>query len=324
MSDRAPAMHSPTRSAHDRPRLVLVTRRTPLEVLMDQFGTYGQARFYLESRGESIGWAEETHQRFEASFARVQAAVPPDERRVRVDRADLSSFLFAPDDVVVVVGQDGLVANVAKYLDGQLTIGVNPDPQRYDGLLCAHAAEGMPRLLAWLWTQNQGVYHVQQRSMAQVEREDGQRLLALNEVFVGHRTHQSARYRLRVDGREERQSSSGLICATGTGGTGWVRSIARQRHLDVTLDAEEQRLVWLVREPFPSVVTGTDLDFGMLGADASLEVVSEMGDDGVIFADGIEADRLDFLSGQVARITLARQRLHLVVPQFSLPSPGSV
>jgi len=161
-----------TRPAHERPRLVLVTRRTPLEVLIDQFGTYGQARFYLESRGESIGWAEKTHQRFEASFASVQAAVPSDERRVRVDRGDLSSFLFAPDDVVVVVGQDGLVANVAKYLDGQLTIGVNPDPQRYDGLLCRHAAAGMPHLLAWLETHDQRQYQVQHRAMAQVERED--------------------------------------------------------------------------------------------------------------------------------------------------------
>jgi hypothetical protein len=304
----------PARGARDLPRLVLVTRRTPLEVLIDQFGTYGQARFYLASRGQDIGWAEETHQRFEASFASVQAAVPPDERRVRVGRAELSSFLFAPDDVVVVVGQDGLVANVAKYLTGQLTIGVNPDPRRYDGVLCAHAAEAMPRVLAWLSSREERGYHVQQRAMAQVEREDGQRLLALNEVFVGHRTHQSARYRLRVAGREERQSSSGLLCATGTGVTGWVRSIARQRHLDVSLDAEEQRLVWLVREPFPSVSTGTDLDFGMLGPDAALELVSEMGDDGVIFADGIEADRLDFLSGQLARITLASQRLHLVVP----------
>jgi len=302
------------RGAHDLPRLVLVTRRTPLEVLIDQFGTYGQARFYLASRGESIDWAETTHQRFEASFARVQAAVPSDERRVRVDRADLASFLFAPDDVVVVVGQDGLVANVAKYLDGQLTIGVNPDPERYDGLLCPHAAESMPQLLAWLGSSERSRYRVQQRTLAQVEREDGQRLLALNEVFIGHRTHQSARYRLRVDGREERQSSSGLICTTGTGGTGWARSIARQRHLELTLEPEAPRLAWLVREPFPSVSTGTDLDFGLLEPDASLEVVSEMAAEGVIFADGIEADRLDFLTGQKARITLAPQRLHLVVP----------
>ena len=297
-----------------RARLVLITRKTPLELLLERHGTYGQARFYLESRGQSIAWAEEVHERFTAGLARVQAAVPPDERRVRLDRADLATFLFAPDDVVIVVGQDGLVPNVAKYLEGQLTIGINPDPQRYDGILCAHPPEVTPRLLDWLEARDQGQFQVEQRSMALVEREDGQRLLALNEVFVGHRTHQSARYRLRVGGREERQSSSGLICATGTGSTGWARSIARQRQLDLVIGPEEARLAWLVREPFPSVSTDTDLDFGFLGPDEALEVVSEMGEDGVIFADGIEVDRLDFAVGQTARISVAPQRLHLVVP----------
>jgi hypothetical protein len=294
-------------------RLVLVTRKTPLELLLERHGTYGQARFYLEARGQSIAWAEEAHELFAAGLACVQAAIPPDERRLRLDRADLATFLFSPDDVLVVVGQDGLVPNVAKYLDGQLTIGVNPDPQRYDGVLCAHPPDAMPRLLNWLETRG-GLFHLEQRAMAVVEREDGQRLLALNEVFVGHRTHQSARYRLRVGGQEERQSSSGLICATGTGSTGWARSIARQRQLDLVIGPEEARLAWLVREPFPSVSTEVDLDFGFLGRDDSLEVVSEMGEDGVIFADGIEGDRLDFAVGQMATIRVAQQRLHLVVP----------
>jgi hypothetical protein len=150
--------------------------------------------------------------------------------------------------------------------------------------------------------------------MAVVEREEGQRLLALNEVFVGHRTHQSARYRLRVGGREERQSSSGLICATGTGSTGWARSIVQQRHLELAIAPEEARLAWFVREPFPSISTAIDLDFGILGQDESLEVLSEMGEDGVIFGDGIEADRLDFVTGQRARLGLAEQRLNLLVP----------
>ncbi len=295
-------------------RLVLVTRKTPLELLLERHGTYGQARFYLESRGESIAWAEEVHERVSAGLARVQAAIPPDERRLRLDRGDLATFLFAPADVLIVVGQDGLVPNVAKYLDGQLTIGINPDPQRYDGVLCPHPPEVMPLLLEWLETRATGPFQLEQRSMALVAREDGLQLLALNEVFVGHRTHQSARYRLRVGGQEERQSSSGLICATGTGSTGWAKSIARQRQLDLVIGPEEARLAWLVREPFPSVSTDVDLDFGFLGRGEALEVVSEMGEDGVIFADGIEADRLDFAVGQTARISVAQQRLHLVVP----------
>ncbi len=310
---------SSTLSAAHARRLVVVTRKTPLEVLLERHGTYGQAKFYLESRGQNISWAANTHARFEAGLAAVQAAFGSDERRVRLDRADLPTFLFAPEDVVIVVGQDGLVPNVAKYLDGQLTIGINPDPERYDGVLCRHAPAAIPHFLRWLEEEvrSERTFHVQHRTMAAVEREDGQRLLALNEVFVGHRTHQSARYRLQVAGRVERQSSSGIICATGTGSTGWARSIARQRHLELDLAPEDSRLAWFVREPFPSVASQTELDFGLLG-DASngttwLEAVSEMGEDGVIFADGIEADYLDFLSGQKARIQVAEQRLNLVV-----------
>ncbi len=296
-------------------RLVLVTRRTQLELLLERHGTLDQARFYLRSRGQDIGWYEEAHARFGAAFARVQAAIPADRRRVRIDRADLDRFLFAPDDVVLVLGQDGLLANTAKYLDGQLALGINPDPSRHDGVLCPHRPEAVPRLLSWLERRSDGRFRVERRVMAVAEREDGQRLLALNEVFVGHRSHQSARYRLRADGREERQSSSGLICSTGTGSTGWARSIARQRLLDAALPTpEEPRLAWFVREPFPSVGTGVDLDVGSLGPRNRLEVASEMAEDGVIFADGIEADHLEFLDGHVVRIGLADRALNLVVP----------
>jgi NAD kinase len=332
-----------------QPRLVLVTRKTPWEVLLERHGTSAQARFYLETRGQSTHWAEEAHERFAAALARVLQGIPADRRRARVDRLDLDRFLFAPDDVVFAVGQDGLVANVAKYLRGQPVAGINPDPERHDGILCPHAPADVPVLLAWLDDGARlpaGAYRVQRRAMALAEREDGQRLLALNEVFVGHRTHQSARYRLRVTalssqggqawsrhkggdgtrdrGAEERQSSSGVICTTGTGSTGWARSIARQRAEPPALpDPEEPRLAWFVREPFPSVATGTNLEQGVLDADRALELSSEMGEDGVIFADGIEGDALEFVEGQSVRISLAAERLTLVVRSSPPKRPSS-
>jgi NAD kinase len=300
-----------------RPRIVLVTRRTPLELLLERHGTHAQARFYLESRGQGIRWYEEAHERFEAGLDAVLAAMPPDQRRTRVDRDELDRFLFAPDDVVVMVGQDGLVPNTAKYLSGQLAIGVNPDPERYEGTLCPHPPSAMPDLLRWIARPGSGkAFRVQRRVMALAEREDGQRLLALNEVFVGHRTHQSARYRVRAGEREERHSSSGLICATGTGSTGWARSITTQRHIEAPMPApEEPRLAWFVREPWPSVATGADLNFGFLAQAQELVCVSEMGEEGVIFADGIESDRVEFLYGHTVRLSVAPQTLNLLVPQ---------
>jgi NAD kinase len=307
------------------PRIVLVTRRTPLQLLQARHGTLAQAEFYLRSRGQDVREVREAHERLTAGLDEVIASLPPDQRRTLVDRDQIDRFLFAPDDLVVVVGQDGLVPNVAKYLDGQLTIGINPDPSRYDGVLCQHPPARLPALLDWVRDPSGHRFRVQHRSMLVAEREDGQRLLSLNELFVGHRTHQSARYRLRAGQREERQSSSGIICATGTGCTGWALSIARQRRIEKQLpEPEEGRGVWLVREPFPSVHTKVSLDFGPISRGAGIEIVSEMPEDGVVFADGIEADRLEFADGHSLRIRLAEQRLALVVWQEQPARPAAV
>lgn len=298
------------------PRVVVVTRATPLEQLLLRHGTLDQARFFLRSRGEDPAWHEQVHAKQHQALARVQTAIPAEQRRVRLDRDGLDRFLFAADDLVVVVGQDGLVPNVAKYLAGQTVIGINPDPASYDGVLCRHHAADAPDLLVWAADPRPGCgLRREARAMAEVVREDGQRLLALNEVFVGHRSHQSARYRLAAGGREERQSSSGVILATGTGSTGWARSIARQCGIAQLPGPEDRRLSWFVREPFPSVSTGADLDHGELADGDSVRVVSEMGEGGLVFADGIEADALDFPSGASVGVGLAAERLNLVVPE---------
>ena len=149
--------------------------------------------------------------------------------------------------------------------------------------------------------------------MVEARTRDGQALLALNEIFVGHRTHQSARYLLGFGGRRERHSSSGFICATGTGATGWARSIALGRTDAPPPPAPTApELVFLVREAWPSVRTGTSLVAGVVGAGAELVVTSEMNDGGVVFGDGIEDDRLPMPYGQELALRRAEQVLRLV------------
>ena len=309
------------------PRFVLVTRKTLYEQLLEQRGTPDQARFYLRSRGRKIEPEREAHERFCDALRVVESAIPPDRRRTRVDRDLLSRFLFAPDDVVIVVGQDGLVANAAKYLEGQLTLGVNPDPERYDGVLCRHAPSATEQILHWHrhWSQDpvaaesgSNAYRVERRTMAEAKREDGQTLRALNEIFVGHQTHQSARYLIRHQEQEERHSSSGLICTTGTGATGWARSISEQRGLERLLPTPtDPNLVFFVREPFPSVWTQTEVQHGTVDPESALRLESEMGEGGVLFADGIESDWVEFVAGQSVEIRPSSQALHLVVPDAS-------
>lgn len=298
------------------PRIVIVTRKTQLEQLIERRGTRGQAKFYMKSRNESLGNLEEAHERFHDALRTVSAAIPAEWSRTRIDRDELDRFLFAPEDIVLAVGQDGLIPNVAKYLHGQLIAGVNPDPANYDGVLCRFEPGQVPALIHWFeHPAHDQAYAVRPRAMARAQREDGQILRALNEVFVGHRSHQSARYRIRTQEREERQSSSGVICTTGTGGTGWAQSIARQRGMTEELPKpRDPWLLWFVREPFPSVSSGTTLDHGRSEEHTPLDLVSEMGDGGVIFADGIESDALEFLNGQRVRLLPDREPLRLVEP----------
>src|SRR5690606_8883165 len=61
-------------------------------------------------------------------------------------------------------------------------------------------------------------------TMVRADLDDGQHLTALNEVFVGHPSHQSARYTLRCAAGAERQPSSGVLVATGTGAAGQRRT----------------------------------------------------------------------------------------------------
>ena len=52
-----------------------------------------------------------------------------------LDRGLVPTYTFDRTEVVVTLGQDGLVANTAKYAGGQPIVGLNPDPARVDGVL---------------------------------------------------------------------------------------------------------------------------------------------------------------------------------------------
>jgi hypothetical protein len=143
--------------------------------------------------------------------------------------------------------------------------------------------------------------------------DDGQRLLALNEIFIGHRTHQSARYRIRWGETEETQSSSGVIVASGTGATGWARSIARQKGAPAPLPTPtDGRLAFFVREPFPSHATGTAIEQGAFAAPDVLRICSEMNEAGTVFGDGIEDDRIELQWGMRLHVGVAPTRLNLI------------
>ena len=308
-----PPRHGPVRRRRARARrrgIVVVTRPTEYEWLLRRHATAQQAQFFLERRGQSLDDIRARHEQFEQVLVGVRATMAPEWRRAHVRRGDLDRFLFEPADIVVAVGQDGLVANVAKYLDGQSVIGVNPDPDRYEGVLVPHPPAAASTLMH---ATVQGAVEHEHRTMVAGEFDDGRRILALNELFVGHRSHQSARYAIRFGDSQERQSSSGLIISTGTGVTGWARSIALSRKCELNLPSpEDVELVFFVREAWPSVSTGASLVEGVIREKHILVITSNMETGGVVFGDGIEADGVELDWGQHVTVRRARRTLRLV------------
>lgn len=252
----------------------------------------------------------ERHRRAREALAAVVSAIPLTWRQARLERADLDRFLFAPEDVVVVVGQDGLVANVAKYLVGQPVVGIDADPGRNPGVLVRHRPQDAGALLA---SAHGG--SADELTMVEAVADDTQRLVALNEIYLGAAGHQTARYRLGLDeygGAVEPQASSGVLVGTGTGATGWLRSVWQERGGGLPLPGPtDERLLWFVREAWPSPSTGTSLVAGELTASGRLSLTVES-DRLIVFGDGMEGDAVELMWGQTVRVGVAGVRLRLV------------
>ncbi|MGW6009254.1 hypothetical protein [Streptomyces sp. NPDC055210] len=300
------------------PRIVLVHRTTEYEELVAHHGTHGQAAFFLSSRGRDIEEVAERHRRTRRALSDVTAAIPLTWRQSRVERADLDRFLFAPEDVVVVVGQDGLVANAAKYLSGQPVVGIDADPGRNAGVLVRHRPTDAGKLLPAALSATTSVDEL---TMVEAIADDTQRLLALNEIYLGAAGHQTARYRLGIENRGastadegviEAQASSGVLVGTGTGATGWIRSVWQERGNPLPLPRPtEDRLVWCVREAWPSPATGTSQVAGQLSSTSHLTLTAES-ERLIAFGDGMEGDALELTWGQSVRVGVCGRRLRLV------------
>jgi NAD kinase len=293
-------------------RVVLVTRRTRLDNLIARYNTLGQAKFYVEHLGADFSDYVKENEAYAASLSVTVQALQAWGRYQIVDRSLLANFVFAASDIVVALGQDGLVANTMKYLEGQPLLGLNPEPARWDGVLLPFQPGDLGRILPAVAADRRDTRAV---TMAEARLSDGQVLRAVNDLFIGPRSHSSALYDLTHAGKTEFQSSSGLIVSTGLGSTAWLKSIvtgslaiARTLGMASTEDAyqplawEERSLVFAVREPFPTRTSQATLVYGRMQDAQPLKVRSRMPDNGIIFSDGMEADFLQFTAGMEATI----------------------
>ena len=304
-------------------KIILVTRKTRLEELVERFNTRAQAKFYIEHSQGNFALYEQEHETYYAALAALRRGLRKVAKVQEIERGFLPNFIFSATDLVVTIGIDGLVVNTAKYLAGQPILAVNPDPTQIDGVLLPF---DVTKALATAPAALRGQGQIKPITMAEARLNDGQHLLAFNDLFIGRHDHISARYKIACNGRSETHSSSGIIVSTGAGSTGWLsslfnmaRGMVRQfgQSEDVLarpdLAWDTNQLLFVVREPFVSKTSGADIVCGMITADQPLILESTMPEGGVIFSDGVTADYLAFNSSTIATIGLAQRQTRLIV-----------
>jgi NAD kinase len=304
-------------------KIILIRRKTRLDDLIFRFNTTSQAKFYIEHLGADFADYQQEHDAYNQAVQKAQDILSRFGIVQIVDRSFLPNFIFGRDDLIVAIGQDGLVANTLKYLDRQLLIGVNPDPKRWDGVLLPFKVIDLATIVPETF---KGCRKVKEVTMAKTKLNDGQILYAVNDFYIGQKTHTSARYLIRCGSRSEPQSSSGIIISTGLGSTGWLRSVLTGAAAIVNINGERKQqfklqplrwdanqLYFSVREPFPSKTSQASLVFGTVSKSKPLKILSQMAENGVVFSDGIESDFLEFNSGVEATVTIAEKKGMLVV-----------
>jgi len=299
---------------------IIVKNKTRLESLIERFNTKAQAKFYIERLGGNFDDYEAEHEVFHFSLNNVQTQLSKVVKYKIVERNFMPSFIFSEKNVIIVIGQDGLVANTAKYSKGIPIVAVNPDKQRYDGLLLPFDASDF---IAGVESVIANQFDSKTMGFAEAKLNDGQRLLAFNDLFIGASSHVSARYKISYGAKTEEQSSSGLIVSTPAGSTGWLSSIFNMAYGVTNMfeknlkpkrpKIKDNELLFAVREPFQSMRTQIGITTGVIKPQNRLTIESLMPLNGIIFSDGIEADFLRFNSGSVATIGIAPETANLVL-----------
>jgi NAD kinase len=302
-------------------KIIIVTKKTRLEELVERFNSRAQAKFWIEHNGSDFSDVEREDATYRRALDRLRGDLAKLAKLQVVERAFLPTMVFAATDLVVTLGGNGLVVNAAKYVEAQPIIAVNPDPERFDGILLMfkveQAAAAAKRVI-------DGKAAIRKVTLAEAQLNDGQGLLAFNDFYIGTRTHVAARYRIAHGKAGEKQISSGILVSTGAGSTGWINSCLvmaagvsafmgqKVEARPLALKWEDERLAFVVREPAENRRQRVTMVAGMIEKDGELVIESLMPSGGCIFSDGIESDFVAFNTGAVAKIRVAKRKAHLV------------
>jgi NAD+ kinase len=304
-------------------RVVVVRKSTAIERHAARRDA-GLARV-LADGGETADRLLQAHEHHRNSCATVVNALRDYGFAVRVV-AGLRRRDAREADLIVTIGGDGTFLRASHCVESPLAsteaeasasvglaapdhgtpmLGVNSSPATSIGFFCAATADTIEGWLERLRAQQVRTTPLWRMAVSI----DGERVddLALNDVLVAHRVPaETTRYTLNVDGRSQRQKSSGVWISTAAGSTGAIRSAGGQIQ-----DLQDRRVQFRVRELFPMALADPVPVLGGCTAGA-VELVSHT-PYGVLYLDGAHR-KIRFGMGETLRFWIDDVPLPWVAP----------
>ncbi len=227
-----------------------------------------------------------------------------------VDREHLGKEKFGGMGLVIAVGGDGTFLRASQFVGKQLIFGVNADIKNKEGFFMQTHKKNFESKFRRITKNNFRV-----RQFPRLESYvDGKKIetIALNEFFIGPRkSYHAAKYVISIDGKKERQKSSGVLVATAAGSWAWAKACHNK-----PLPLDSKKFQFVVREPYEGkVFKDYRLKYGILGKNQKVTVISHMLD-GIVVADSVGKE-FNVKYGHKAVVKLADKSKNLRVVWFN-------
>ncbi len=221
------------------------------------------------------------------------------------NRDRLSKAQFQNKDLVIAVGGDGTFLRAAHFVGKQMLFGVNADVKNKEGFFMKSDKTDFERKLKRIMQNELRIKNLP-RLEAYINNKKIE-TFALNEFFIGSRKpYQSAKYVIQINGKKERQKSSGILITTPSGSYAWAKSCCKK-----TMPLNSKKFQFVVREPYEgNIFKNYKLKHGLLDKNQKISIVSEMLD-GILVADSVSKE-YSLKNGSKATIKLSNNYLKTI------------
>lgn len=224
---------------------------------------------------------------------------------VVANRDRLTKAQFQNKGLIIAVGGDGTFLRAAQFVNNQLMLGVNADVKNKEGFFMKSDKRDFEIKLNKIMHNNFKIKKLM-RLEAYINNKKIE-TFALNEFFAGpKKSYHAAKYLIEVNGKKERQKSSGVLITTPIGSYAWAKSCSNK-----ILDLNSKNYQFVVREPYEGkVFKNYKLKYGILNKNQKISIISEMLD-GILIADSVGRE-YSFKNGSKAIVKLSNNFLNAI------------